>query len=157
MLAVFILVTEEVLGVFFNIFAAEFFLFTSFLFISKSVTKHAEMQSLSQRVYGLTGLINPVRAVNKKGRQVGKKTSISTKVTNQGHAHVFICIVLWNIILAIFLIFCLKITSMTTKTGRSFSNSKFNNDYITHQKYTPSPGLLLPFMLQLPLLPGSGG
>lgn len=110
------------------------------------------MQFLSQREYGLTGLINPVRVVSKKDRHVAKKVKYNTKVTNQGYAYVYISIILWNIILAIFLIFYLKITRMTTNTARSFSNSRFNNNCYPQKAHT-IPWPASPFMLQPPLLP----
>lgn len=94
------------------------------------------MQFLSQREYGLTGLINPVRVVSKKDRHVAKDDKYNTMVTNQGYAYVYISVILWNIILAIFLIFYLKITSMTTNTARIFSNSRFNNNCYPQKTHT---------------------
>lgn len=84
-----------------------------------------------------------MKVASKKGRHVAKKDNYKTKVTNQGHSHVFIHIILCNIILVIFLIFYLKITSMMTNTVRNFSNSKVSNNCIIGRKYPPFPDLFL--------------
>lgn len=141
MLAVFITVAKEIFD-FSNIFLLLIFVFS---FPFSSLKKHQEScrdaVPFSKRIWSY----RPYKSNEscKTKRKAHGKKSPGITLTNQGHAHVFICIILWNTSLAIVLIFYLNLNSVTTKPSK-FWNSKFNNNCVTHRKHVPSPDLHIP-------------